>query len=394
MRKSEKIIQFFFVGVILLVIAVFCVLNIRQFCETFAEHLSGKSQEAETEYKEVFASIETDFQEKIYGKRQMVNMYGLYQKSIDHTVVNNFQYVADDYGILHMINDKENKTVDDFVVEMEKLQQFAQEREIPLLYVQAPNREIVNQGTVIPEFNNDNNVEEQIVTKLNEKEIPVLDLRAELDDGKGINFDLKDLFLHTDLHMQTDAEIWMADKVAGYLEDNYSVKISNKEYLSDMSFYDKKTYPMLGNYGREVGEYFVGLDEFDIYHPKFDTDFELQIIGEGAAERKGTFEEAVLNGYEQSKHDEYTYWVTNFGAFPRPYYKYINNNQPETKILVIADCIPYRALSYLALTVHETDILDPRYFDGTDYWSLAAQEDYDAIVVWQECYLLGYDIIP
>lgn len=192
-------------------------------------------------------------------------------------------------------------------------------------------------------------------------------MRTKLQNTKDSGIRLEDLYLHTDRHMQTDAEIWMGNQVARYLQDNLSITIANKEYLSDMNLYDKKTYPMLENYGRAVGKYFVGLDEFDIYYPKFDTDLEFSLLGSEECNRQG--------------------------AFTEPYYKYTNNKQAETKLLIISDSIPYRAFSYLLLTVHEIDILDSRYFDGTDYLSMALEEDYDAIIVWQGLYLIDTDIV-
>ncbi len=393
MKKSKKIIQCCFAVGILAVMVTLCILNINRFHDILMEHLSDMRQNTEAEYKETFASIEQDFQENVRGKRNMVNVYGLYQKAIDHMIIDNFEYVADDYGIIHMINDKEDESIDHFVGEMEELQQCADKRQIPLVYVQAPNREIVNKGSVIEKFNTDDNVTSQIVSRLDKKGISTLDLRTQLQNAEESGIRLEDLYLHTDLHMQTDAEIWMGNQLAQYLQDNLSITIANKEYLSDMSLYDKKTYPMLGNYGRGVGEYFVGLDEFDIYYPKFDTDLEFCIPGKEERSKQGKFEQAVMNRYEQMPYDDYTYWVTNFGAFTEPYYKYTNHKQEETKLLIISDSIPYRAFSYLLLTVHEIDILDSRYFNGTDYLSMVLEEDYDAIIVWQERYLIDTDIV-
>ncbi len=72
----------------------------------------------------------------------------------------------------------------------------------------------------------------------------------------------------------------------------------------------------------------------------------------------------MLNGYEKNTYDKYTYWVTNYGQFTHPYYKYKNlNNTDGLKILIFSDSTCYRAWSYLLLTVGEITILDPRYFN-------------------------------
>ena len=373
-----------FILMITFIIAMLCLVNLKRFVTVYEQKKVEGIKEAND-----YAEIENAFRENIACKNILINTYGFYQKAINHTIVGNFEYVADEYGILHMINDTDSDDIEGFTKELKELKSYVDKMGLPFMYVQAPNREVVNgDNAAIKEFNIDDFIETKIVEKLQKEDIPVLDLRTRLSVSER-TFELTDLFLHTDLHMKTDAEIWMAAQLADYLNAQFDIEVNNPEYLSDMSYFDKKTYKMVGNYARTYGEFFVGSDDFDIYHPKFGTSFQYYIPGRDDSNRNGTFEEIVLNGYENNEYNQYTYWVTNYMHFMEPYYTYINNSQPSVKLLIMTDSIAYRAISQLLLTTQKITILDPRFFGDVDYVKVALQDDYDAVIVWQGCYLLN-----
>lgn len=375
--------------IVLTCLSVFCVLNIYNFLSISKQKIT--SQEESTS-KNVFSDIENTFRENVKYRNSLVNMYGIYQKAIGHTVVGNFEYVADEYGILHMINNYTPYQAENFIEEMKELKAYTEEKNVPLIYVQAPNREIVNEGSAVTEFNLDDETMNTVVQALKDDGISVLDIRKKLLE-EDRTFDLSELFYHTDLHMQTDAEIWMADQVAQYLEENLNIALPDKKYLEDMSHYTKKSYEFVGNYGRTYGKYFVDSDSFDIYHPDFETSYSYSEDGNEAANKTGSFEEILMNGYEDQLHDEYTYWVTDYMHFMTPKYTYVNNNQEDVKLLVITDSMAYRGMSYLSLATHQITIADPRFFNGNDYIRQALEEEYDAVIVLQGNYLIGVPLL-
>ncbi|MEG0961853.1 MAG: hypothetical protein RSF88_03180 [Lachnospiraceae bacterium] len=384
-RKIKTMLTIF----VLICLGMLCLLNIRNFISIFDKQVTKESLQGD---KNVFSDVENTFRESAAYKNNLVDMYGMYHKIMDHTIVGNFEYVADKYGILHMINDYKGYETENFIQEMEKLKAYTEKREIPLLYVQAPNREIANNQGPITDFNIDDETMDTVVNSLQDINISVLDIRKKLLEQER-KFELTDLYFHTDLHMQTDAEIWMANQVAQYLAKEMNINISNPSYLEDMSNYTKKSYEFSGNYERTNGKKFVENDIFDIYHPKFETSFIYEIPGTEGSTKMGNFEEVLMHGYEEQPHDEYTYWVTDYMNFGIPYYTYTNKNQNNVKLLVITDSIAYRALSYLSLTTQQITILDPRFYDGTDYTKIALENDYDAVLVWQGNYLIGVPLL-
>lgn len=381
----NKFSQSLLAGIFLLLIGVLFITNIDNFFTIFnAETNANKIYEID------YSNIEASFRDKMEFHDTLTNVYGVFQKAIDHTVVGNFEYIADDDGVLHMVNDYSPYQTDHFVNELLKLKNYVEEKSVPIVYVQVPNREISCTNQAINDFNIDDESANYIVDELNKRNFSVLDIRDRLKDESVYKpFNIKDLFFHTDLHLQTDAEIWMASQVAEYLQNELNLNVDNKEYLTDMNNYSKKSYEFIGNYGRTYGDYFVKGDTFDIYHPLFPTYCHSEIPGASPVVREGSFEEAVLNGYEEKPYDNHTYWVTNYGQTTLPYYKYKNLNNPDgLKILVVADSTSYRAWSYLLLTVGEVTVLDPRYFDGTDYIRIAMEDvHYDTVLVWQETFL-------
>lgn len=384
-RKMKTILTI----MVFICLGVLCGLNLFNFLSISKRAFASGEP---TESGNIFTGIENDFRENIKYRNILVDGYGIYQKVIDHSVVGNFEYVADDYGILHMVNNYTPYQTDILIEEMKELKAYTDEKGIPLLYVQAPNREIVNKGTAIADFNLDDETMDMVVGALKENHIEVLDIREKLLE-ESRSFELTDLFFHTDLHMQTDAEIWMAGQVADYLEDKLEGVIQNKEYLKDMSHYTKKSYEFVGNYGRTYGKYFVDSDTFDIYHPNFETYFTYTVPGDEGASRTGNFEEILMNGYENQPYDEYTYWVTDYMHFMMPAYTYVNHNQEKGKLLVVTDSMAYRGLSYLSLATHQITVVDPRFFNGNDYIKQALEEEYDAVIVLQGNYLIGVPFI-
>lgn len=390
-----KKIRAVFTVMVLGCLGVFCALNIYNFFQISKSMIQNQET---VQSKNVFSDIENTFRENVKYRNQLVDAYGMYQRVIDHNVVGNFEYVAAD-GRIHMINDVNRLSMKNdtgggywntkhFLAEMQKLKDYTEEKDIPLVYVQAPNREIADDNSTVTEFNVDDETMNVSVSALKKMGIPVLDIREKLKT-KEHDFPLSDVFFHTDLHMQTDAELWMGAQVADFLEDEYNITFQNKEYLTDMSYYTKNSYEFLGNFGRTNGKYFVGMDTFDIYHPNWPTSYSLYIAGEEEPACTGAYENVVLNGYENMPMDEYTYWITNYMRFTLPGYSYVNHNQKDTKLLFITDSMAYRAMAHLSLTVNEVTVLDPRYFNGGDYVRMALEDDYDAVIVLQENYLMG-----
>lgn len=396
MIKAERLTRDIFAVILLIFMAVFGLKNIMFFVDSLRQNRLEYAAENNKKTKEMLSEVESDYREQFWHKKELVDIYGIYQKVLQRHMVGNFEYIADENGVLHMINYDEHPNVEGLMQEIIELKSIVDEKGIPMVYVQAPNREMCSGGEDIIEFTNNKDIEDQQVDILKVAGVNVLDLRYRILESD-LGFDISDTYLHTDLHLGTDAEIWSANEVATYLDEELGVTLANQQYLQDKSLYDKKTYRMLGNYGRTNGTKFVSEDTFDIYHPLTETSFTYYVPGDEAGKTIGSFDEIMLNGYENDEanlDNPYVYWVTDFMHFMVPYYRYENNNCMDGKdLLIISDSIAYRSMTYMMMCCKSITILDPRWFGDVDYLSLAMKDDYDAVIVWQGTFLLGSSYI-
>lgn len=387
MKKVSVIIQSIVSVLLVVLIAIMFFINVGRFVLIYNNSTNGIEL---SQYKQTLQQVEGEFQRDIKYKEKFIDLYGYYKRITGQNIVGNFEYIADDDGVLHMINDKTQENVELTIQQIMQLDSLAKQKEIPFVYIQGPNREIASKGKAWNYLNHDNAVMSQIVSCLVANDVDVIDLRELFENSKDATIDLEEIFFHTDLHMQTDAEIWASKQVANYLKNEKNLDLTDLEIIYDLNNYKKETYEFIGNYGRNNGALFVGTDKFDIYHPKFETDlsFYNNVSGE---EKSGTFEDVLLNGQENCKYDLYTYWITNYLQFQQPSYTIKNNNCTDgVKILIVTDSIAYRSISHLALAAGETTIVDPRFFNGNNYLlDEINKEKYDLVLVWQATFLDG-----
>jgi len=343
--------------------------------------------------KDLTKQLELDYHNSFHERNELIDIYGITQSVLQKKVIGNFDFYKDDAGLMHQfsnyldVQDSANKIV--------LLSQRVKEKGIPFLYVQIPARESKN-ITSYPAtiFNQNSKMIDKAISILKEKKVDCLNIEDELADS---HFSYEKLFLHSDLHLQTNAEIWILIKIIDYLENKYNIIFENKNDILNMDNYNKKTYEFIGNLARSSGKYFAGSDWFDEYIPKFETSMIMDNSIQGEY-REGAFESTVMNQYETKLYPlnkEYTYWVTDYMQFTSPYYNIKNKNIHKNNILVIMDSLAYRTFSYMSLASANITILDTRCYNGIDYTSMILNNNnFDAVIYCHSTSLFGYPIFP
>lgn len=331
----------------------------------------------ETYFSEGGKRLEEEYRTQFWKRRDWINLYGAAQKAAGRRVIGEMQFVRTDEGLMDYVSKEEN--VLPFANEMVELKQRLDADNLPLFYIQMPARADSSDST--PEILlRTNEYYREIRSVTDAAGIRCMD-ETEILAGEQAP-DRAEFFFKTDIHMTTEAEIWMANKIANLLNTECGTDIQNLIQTDDER-YEKNTYLFLGNLAQSAGVCYNGIDRFEEYVPKNQGNFRMSEL-QGQWEVSGGFEEVLMNGYSENSEEEemYTYWVTDFLRYGTGGYNIENVEQEDTNLLVICDSLCYRTLSYLAMECANITILDPRFYaDGTDMVELALnQRDYDAVI--------------
>lgn len=323
------------------------------------------------------SQMEEDYRTNFWQQRRWVDLYGIVQNVMGKRLSGNMRFIRTDSGWMDYVT-KESE-VEPFAEEMTELKQRLDEREIPLLYIQMPVRE--------PEDSSEPAVlmrtrtyYDQIREVTDAAGILCMD-EEEILEGEGAPT-REEFYFKTDVHTTTKGEIWMANKIARKLEQEYQIRIPGLISENDERF-EKHTHPFAGNLVQSLGQYYVGTDVFEEYIPKEQPLYHIEdVFGNWYAD--GNFEEVIMNGYDQNYEDEmYTYWVTNYLRYGSGGYHVENLDADGPSLLVICDSLCYRTLAYLSLECQNITVIDPRFIpaDGTDYVEKALDDkEYDAAI--------------
>ncbi len=263
------------------------------------------------------------------------------------------------------------------------------EKNIPLLFVQLPNKiSRLQEGfNGFVDYYNDN--ANRLVTGMREKGVPVLDLREQVEE-QGLNHEA--LFFNTDHHWLPQTGLWAAGEIAQKLNSDYG-------YAIDLSLFQKENYNytvyedfFLGTLGKKVTLARAKPDDFTTIHPKFATQLHLQIPSFGL-DLTGDFD--II--YDKSPLEEKDYYHTDpYGAYlystiGMPAIVNLDNllmSSEGKRILLLGDSFSYTVVPFLGLGLEGIDYLDLRVFDGSLQGYLE-ENKYDMVVL---CYSSLYKV--
>ncbi len=319
--------------------------------------------------KTAIRTLEGNVSDKFYGKESYINLYGLSERVLGK------HYLIDVDETQSIIKDNNGQLqfavqyidTSQYVKSIKSTYELLQERDIPMLYVQTPVK-VIEGYTKFPPMIEDYTDENTnfFKEKLMESNIPFLDLRNKVNES-GIEYN--NLFYHTDHHWTTRSAFWAACEVVDYLKQNMNIDLDENNIYTNIDNYDSRLFPnsFLGSQGRRVGEYYAGLDDYELVYPKFDTDYKVTINkGSVQSVSEGKFHEAIVKKHLLAGDDVFTNRYASYfgGDFPEVI---VENNKihNDTKVLIIKDSFALPFSAFLSTMVEETRLLDTRYYDGT-----------------------------
>jgi hypothetical protein len=210
-----------------------------------------------------------------------------------------------------------------------------------------------------------------------DNKVSVLNINDALTGNERVAYKFK-----SDFHLTTAGEFLTAKLLANKLNElgiNVDTKVGSTN-IFDLANYDIIEKPFLGNATRSLGHYWVGVDNFEMYVPKFDTAYEMA-DHDGNVIREGTYADVLMNGAEfKADTDEYTYWITNYMQYPKAHYEITNILRGRSRILFIGDSMTMRTITFLSLGVNHIAVCDTRQNNGTEILNELLKQQWDAIV--------------
>lgn len=377
------------VALVLIIVMALCVLLNKNGTIQIISALINSPETQSTE--EVLQSLSDIYKSNFTNQLAFTDLFGGVQRLLGKRIVGNYEFVKDNAGVMQYYAYGLNTDFSDQVIQ---LKETCDTLNTPFLYVQCPAR--VTSSTQFSDGYSPNNDKNQIdlwTSALESAGVDVLDYQAELIDTGEIS--QKDVFFISDAHMTTESALLGLEAIVQRLE-NSGVTFENKDIVLDWNNqYMIDSREFLGSYSKSTGKFFCAHDSFNMYLPKFSTSLAFWDAN-GTVIRQGTFEQALLNGYElDPASDLNTYWVTNYGNYPQATYSYQNNAFPDgSSILLIMDSMGLSLSTYLSLMCSNVTIVDPRYTNsGALLSSILDSRSFDAVIVLQSTTLAGHELL-
>lgn len=280
-------------------------------------------------------------------------------------------------GYLSFIYEKSDN-ISEYAENMIELSCFLEEKEIDLLYIQAPFK-ISKYDDQLPDgiedYTNENADE---FLEAIEGTVDYIDLREEIYNA---GIDQYDFFFKTDHHWTPEGAFWAFGTISEVLNEEYGFDIDERYY--DMENYTMEVYEdwCLGSQGRRVGTLLAGVDDISLITPNFETDFIFEAIYDDVY-KTGTFVEALLD-YENIEIKDY-YNLDAYSVYTgaNSELKSITNtlNSDGKKVLFVKDSFARVLSPFFVLGCSQVDLIDIRYYNEKSLMDYIEDNDYDMVI--------------
>lgn len=233
--------------------------------------------------------------------------------------------------------------------------------DIPLLYVQAPQKASVYASAALPDglYDYGDDHADALLTALKEADIDTLDLRPVF--AQTGQYD--ELFFRTDHHWTPEGAFLAWQTVAEALERDYSFTIDDAS--TDLDCWEVETLEdlFLGSQGKRVGPLYAGMDDFELWSPKEEGHYQYIAFSQGY-DRTGSFETSLLfperlDETDPYKANPYTYYSGGDYSFTRM--KNLDDPDGPT-IVLLRDSFACTFAPFMATGFGEVVTIDLRYF--------------------------------
>lgn len=344
-------------GFVILLI-MFFVGNVHLMTEPASRYFSE-----ETTFTEFRDEVQEEFQSnEFFLKNQFINFNGWFASLIGKREINGIVHA--DNGMLFF---KEAPRLE-MGLSGQKLantNEVLKQMGIPFVYVQAPSKidlekEILPVG--IENYYNEN--ADSLLAELAARDVRTIDLRPAFCSTQE---DVQKYFYRTDHHWNYRGAFKAFQLLVPEFQ-NIMKDDSDASMYMDEANWELHNLPdsFLGSQGKRVGKYVTGLDDFEYYLPRFETDMTMMWVQEGDL-CKGSFEDCIVRKDVLEKYQDYFSWESViYCSFIGSDYGLIEhrNRKPAVRkrILVIKDSYALPLQAYLSTVFEEVDVVDMRVY--------------------------------
>lgn len=293
------------------------------------------------------------------NKGAFIDFNGLLAKAMGQRKMNHI--VKLDNG--HLIGMTAVQEVDVPARRIATLCQKQRERGKDFLFILAPYQ-VSKYTPGIPagyeDFSNDN--ADRLLAALTQAGVPYLDLREKMQ-AQGLSHD--DAYFTTDHHWKPATGLWAYREIIQSLTAAGAIGAIDPRYTDAASFETREAPDaFLGATGRRTGQYYAGVDAFDIITPRFETNLTATIPATNRV-KTGDFADTVLEPIflETPKSLFLSNLFSFYGNGDRDFAAYQNPGAPiDKKALFIGDSFGNIPFAFLTLCFQSCEELDMRYY--------------------------------
>lgn len=323
------------------------------------------------------ASMNEELLEQLPVKNSLIELSGLVMKGCGVQ-----SYYDRTYG-MNITSNGYNvgsyaKTSTDFEVEqMIGFQQYLDSLGIHLLYVNEPAK-YIDDSFYQEEFGGAsylNRNADLFLSRIGEAGIDTIDLRKNIQEE---GLDPLSLFYRTDHHWTVPASKWAAEKIAERLNEAYGYHIDMSLYADENFHVSEYKNAWLGEQGKKVAKSYIGLDDYCMMEPKYETSY---TIARPEGDLTGDFGLFINKGIYSVQMDPYlaSSWHYSYYAYNM---EMIHNEQADYgKVLVLGDSFETSMLPFLTLGIRDVRLVVPRDLGEMSVRELVAAEEYDTVII-------------
>lgn len=307
---------------------------------------------------------------KILGVRSFYNnAYGMNITTAGYNV-GRYDETSTDYEVMEMISFKE----------------YLDEKGIQLLYVSEPTK-YISDDYYRTQFGGESYINrntDKFLEQIGKAGINYLDLREEIiNEG----LDSMKMFYKTDHHWTVPTSVWAALKIANKLNNDYDYNIDLSLYDQDRLNIKENKNCWLGEQGKLVSDSYIGLDDYVMIEPLYDTEFSI-LQDDGEIRKKGNFEIFIDEWIYDDSLDYYDSLSWHYSYNPYRDYTIHNNNVNYGNVLVIGDSYENPMVPFLALGLNNLKLIVLRD-NKKSVRDIVESGDYDTVIVAYAQFMIG-----